>query len=76
MFDVVILNPRRILFKDRVSSAFLPGDNGEFEILPYHCPIISLLKEGNIIFDAKKRLHIRGGIVKFHRNELVALVEE
>lgn len=75
MFKVTILNPKRVLFEDHAKSVFLCGDTGEFEILAYHNPLISLLKEGDIIIDFDKRLPIKGGIVKFYANELVAMVD-
>lgn len=76
MFNIVVLNPKKVLFEGVASSVFLQGDNGEFEILPYHCPIVSLLKKGHVLIDSKKRLAIRGGIAKFNNNELVVMVEE
>lgn len=76
MFNVIILDPKRVLYEGMAASVFLQGDKGEFEILPYHCPIVSLLKRGYILIDAKKRLRIKGGIAKFQKNELVVLAEE
>lgn len=76
MFNIIILNPKKVLFEGMGKSVFLQGDRGEFEVMPYHCSIVSLLKAGSISIDAKKRLKIKGGIAKFHNNELVVLVEE
>lgn len=69
------MDPRQVIFEGNASSALLPGDQGEFEILDFHHPIISLLKEGNIVIDGYY-LAIRQGVAKFDKDELVALVEE
>lgn len=75
MFKVIILNPKHELFEGEAKSVILPGDRGEFEILDFHRPVISLLKEGSIIIDGKY-LAIKRGVAKFNKDELVALVEE
>ena len=73
---ITILNPKRTIYEDEAKSVFLPGDLGEFEVLEFHKPIISLLKQGEIIIDWKKSVAITKGVVKMYKNELVALVEE
>ena len=75
MFNVTILNPKHELFEGKAKSVILPGDRGEFEILDFHKPIISFLKEGNVIIDGKY-LAIKRGVVNFYNAKLVALVEE
>jgi len=76
MFKVTIINPRRTIYEGRANSVFLPGNEGEFEVLDFHRPIISLLRGGEIIIGWNKYVAITKGVVKMHRNELVALVEE
>jgi F-type H+-transporting ATPase subunit epsilon len=80
MFHVVILSskPRPNeppIYEGNVSSLLLPGAEGEFEILDFHKPIISRLKEGYIVADSSKELAIKGGIVKMERQNLVAVVD-
>lgn len=76
MFKVTILNPKRTLYDGQATSVFLPGDLGEFEVLQFHKPIISLLRQGEIIIDWQKSITISKGIVRMYGDELVALVEE
>lgn len=64
----------KIIFDGVANSVILPGDYGEFEILDFHFPIISLLKRGNIIIDGVA-FPISSGIARFWKSELVALVE-
>jgi F0F1-type ATP synthase epsilon subunit len=75
-FLLKILNPKHVVFEGQVSSVFLSGDTGEFELLPYHVPIVSLLKEGDIIVDWKSRIPIKKGMVRFLNDECVILLEE
>ena len=76
MFTVAILTPERVLYEGKAWSAFLPGATGEFEILEFHKPIISRLKEGAIVLDWEKEIPIKGGAVRVADNRLTAIVEE
>ena len=71
-----ILTPARTIYDGEALSVFLPGTEGEFEIMNNHKPVISLLKEGQIILDWKKTVPLKRGIVKLFHNEVVALIEE
>ena len=75
-FALKILNPKHVVFEGRVGSVFLPGDSGEFELLAYHAPIVSLLKEGEIVIDWETRIPIKKGMVRFFDGECVILLEE
>jgi len=43
-----IVSPEAKLFSGEVTSVSLPGVNGSFQILNFHAPIVSTLKEGVI----------------------------
>lgn len=75
-FALRVLNPKQVVFEGQVRSVFLPGDAGEFELLPYHAPIISLLKTGEIVVDWERRIPIRKGMVRFLGDECVILLEQ
>lgn len=76
MIELLILNPREVVFEGEVDSVFLPGDKGEFEVLPFHAPLVSLLKDGEIIIDWKTKFAIKNGIAKIFNDECVILLEE
>tara|TARA_B100000809_G_scaffold257855_1_gene300155 strand:- start:1544 stop:1774 length:231 start_codon:yes stop_codon:yes gene_type:complete len=76
MIALTILNPRDVVFEGDVESLFLPGDKGEFELLPFHAPMVSLLKAGDIVIDWKTRISIKNGIAKILNDECVVLLEE
>ena len=69
------MNPDRLLFEGEVENIFLQGDTGEFEVLAYHYPVLSLLRKGAIVIDWEHYVAIRKGIVKFFKNDCVAIVE-
>ena len=69
-----VLNPAKVVFDGMASSVFLPGDQGEFEILDHHAPIISLLRAGEVTIDWTTRIRIEKGIAKFDENECTILV--
>ena len=73
--EVSILNPERILFQGKAGSIILPGEQGVFEILPFHKPILSRLISGSIFID-EKVFRIRRGIVKVYQNQVRIIVEE
>ena len=76
MFKATVLTVNRVLFEGNAWSVFLPGATGEFEILEFHKPIISLLRKGTIIIDMEKEIPIKNGAVRVSGEELVAVVEE
>ena len=43
-----IVTPEAILFSSEVDSFTVPGENGEFQMLNNHAPVVSNLKEGTI----------------------------
>lgn len=77
-FDIIhlkVMNADKIIFDDNVSSLFLQGDTGEFEILPYHYPVLSLLRKGQIIINWRNYIPVKKGIIKFFKNDCVILIE-
>jgi F-type H+-transporting ATPase subunit epsilon len=54
-----IVSPEASLFKGEVTSVYLPGVNGSFQLLNNHAPIVSILKKGTV--------QITANIFKFER---------
>lgn len=75
-FKVSIYMRDKVAFEGEGWSVFLPGDTGEFEVLAFHKPILSLLKEGKVIIDQSKEFPVKKGIMRFHNEELVVLAED
>lgn len=76
MFKASILNQKRTIFEGKVESVFLPGTEGEFEVKDFHKPLISLLKQGEIVINWDAALKIKKGVVIVTDKELTAVVED
>jgi F0F1-type ATP synthase epsilon subunit len=75
MLDVQLISTEEIVFEGRANSLVFPGENGVFEIMPYHKPLVSRLVAGNVVIDG--RLYpIRRGLVGVNRNKATIIVEK
>lgn len=75
-FKITIMTPDALLYQDEIESAFFTGDQGEYELLPYHYPVIGVLEQSNIIINWREAVPVKFGIVKFFANDCIVLVEE
>ena len=75
-FKISIMTPEALLYQNEVESVFFTGDKGEYELLPYHYPVLGILVQGNIIIDWREAVPIKFGILKFFANDCIVLVEE
>lgn len=46
--NLEIVSPEAVLLKAEVESIYVPGINGDFQMLNNHAPVVSLLQKGNI----------------------------
>lgn len=75
MVRVSILNPKETLYDGEVERVVFPGAGGDFEVLEFHKPAISLLRRGQIVLDLAKAIPVSRGIVRVLHDQVVALVE-
>jgi len=75
-FKCTIMTPDTLVYENEVQSLFLVGDTGEFELLPYHYPLIGILKRSDIIIDWKESVPIKFGLIRFFANDCIVLVEQ
>jgi F0F1-type ATP synthase epsilon subunit len=75
-FHLQIMSLVRSLFEGEVESVYLFGDEGEYELLAYHYPLLGALPEGEIHIKGHEPIPIRAGAVLFEANRCVILVEE
>ena len=71
-----ILTPEKKYFEGDVSIVTFPGADGSFQVMDNHAPLISLLKEGVVVYKAKEgtqTLGITGGVVEVLRNKVILL---
>ncbi|MFC1807951.1 hypothetical protein ACFL0T_06255 [Candidatus Omnitrophota bacterium] len=73
--NVTVINPERVVFQGKAKNIILPGEEGIFEILPYHKSIISRLISGRLIIEDKV-FRIHRGIAKADKNHVTIIVED
>lgn len=75
LLEVSVLSPQKVLFEGRVGRVIVPGEQGVFEVLPFHKELLSRLLYGNLFIDEQK-IPIKRGIISVHKNRIVILAEE
>ncbi|MDR2426294.1 MAG: ATP synthase F1 subunit epsilon [Endomicrobium sp.] len=72
-FELEILSPQGIAFKDEVLSVSLPTSSGIITVLPGHTNLVTKLKEGEIIItynSGEKRITVTDGFVEIFANSV------
>ncbi len=75
-FRLQIMSLRRVLFDGDVKSVYLSGDEGEYELLPYHFPLLGALPEGEVKIAEKGTVPLRAGVIMFRNNRCTIIIEE
>jgi F0F1-type ATP synthase epsilon subunit len=75
MLEVVATTSERTIFEGRAKSVILPGEQGVFEVLPFHKSLLSRLISGRLIIDGNV-FPIQRGIVAFNHNKATIIIEE
>ncbi|MDD5438965.1 MAG: hypothetical protein PHS37_02125 [Candidatus Omnitrophica bacterium] len=75
-FRFMVMNAKKLIYKAEVSSVIFTGDKTEYEVMPYHSPLMGILKPGHILVDHTLLIPVRKGLVKFLNNECTVLAEE
>jgi len=73
-----IITPEQKVFNGEAYIATFPGVDGSFQILNGHAPLVSLLKEGEVVYKSKeatKQLKITGGVVEVMANKVILLAD-
>lgn len=66
-----IISAEKILFEGMAASVTLPGEKGQFTVLPHHASLISTLLAGKIRYRQEQQVHeleIQGGIADVDRD--------
>ena len=68
----------REIFVGEAKSLTVPGEKGQFQVLADHEPLISTLKEGEVIIESPdgtiQKIPIASGTVEINGKEVIALV--
>ena len=79
--DLEILTPEKKMFSGTVYGVQLPGEDGMFEVLEKHAPLVAALRDGNLKILKDKsagniaNYTIRSGFVEVIDNKVSVLVE-
>lgn len=75
LLEISVLGPKEVIFEGKAKSVILPGEQGVFEILPFHKRALSRLISGTLLID-EESFPIRRGVVKVNQNRVTIIVEE
>lgn len=74
-----IITPEENVFSGEVEVVTLPGNNGSFQVLKDHAPLVSTLQKGDLVYEAAGKtetLIVGGGVVQVLNNHVLVLAEE
>ena len=74
MLDVLLLTAERVLFQGNAKRVIFPGEQGTFEVCPFHRSIFSRLLPGQILVDDQPFSILRG-VVKVDKDAVTSIVE-
>ncbi|MDQ7019348.1 MAG: F0F1 ATP synthase subunit epsilon [Robiginitomaculum sp.] len=74
-----LVSPEKELFSGEVDGVDVPGEEGDFGVLPNHAPVMTTIRMGTIaIKDGQdtRRMFLRGGFADVTPDGLIILAEE
>ncbi len=78
-FPFELVSPDRVLFSGPAQAVVVPGDEGDFQVLTDHAPLVTAVRPGVVgIADAAGRHHrvfVRGGFAEVNPLGLILLAE-
>lgn len=75
LLNVSILNLSRVVFEGQAAKVIVTGEEGVFEVLPFHKRILSRLITGVVVVD-EQSFPIKRGIIKADQNKVTVILEE
>ena len=73
-----IITPEKKIFEGDVTIATFPGADGSFQVMNDHSPLVSLLKDGQVVYKSKEstqQVTITGGVVEVLKNKVIVLAD-
>ena len=78
-FNIEIVTPQKLYFSGEVVSVTAPGEDGQFQILKNHAPLLSSLKNGKVKLALADRtdqsFSISDGFLEVSSNKAILLTE-
>ena len=73
--NVLAVTSQGVIFKGEAHSVILPGEQGTFEILPFHKHLVSRLIKGEVHINGNTFSILRG-IAKVEKNDVTIIMEK
>jgi F-type H+-transporting ATPase subunit epsilon len=77
--DFELVSPARLLTSKPVDMVVVPGDEGDFGVLPGHAPLLSTVRPGVILVyegrEVSERIFVAGGFAEVTRERCTVLAE-
>ena len=73
-----IITPEKKIFEGEVTIVTFPGSDGSFQVMNDHAPLVSLLKDGQVVYKTKEsteHVAITGGVVEVLKNKVIVLAD-
>ena len=73
-----IITPEKKIFEGDVTIVTFPGSDGSFQVMNDHAPLVSLLKDGQVVYKTKEsteQVAITGGVVEVLKNKVIVLAD-
>ncbi len=74
-FNLQVLSLKGLAFDDLVESVYLSGDDGEFELLAFHHPLVASIPEGELKIAGHACIPIKVGVLSFRNNQCRIIAE-
>jgi F-type H+-transporting ATPase subunit epsilon len=74
-----LVSPEKELFSGEVDGVDVPGEEGDFGVLPNHAPVMTTIRMGTIAIkdgSETRRMFLRGGFADVTPEGLIILAEE
>lgn len=75
-----LVSPERLLLSEPVEMVVVPGEEGDFGVLPQHAPLIAMVRPGVIkVYQnnaVKERIFVAGGFAEVTPERCTVLAEE
>jgi len=75
MLEVSLLTPKEVIFEGNARSIIVPGEEGVFEVQPFHKQILSRLISG-VLFIDEQSFSVQRGIINVNQNKVTIIIEE
>jgi F-type H+-transporting ATPase subunit epsilon len=78
-FHFELVSPDKVLFNGPAQAVLVPGNEGDFQVLSDHAPVMTSVRPGVVGIDdahgKHRRIFVRGGFADASKNGVILLAE-